>query len=82
MEKKIRTKMVEVSEEYFVANDGTEFETAELCMNYESKKDKYAVNVVFEGKLERPIKERAKEIGIGVAPYIKMLVAQDLKNKE
>lgn len=35
MERKTRTKMVEVSEEYYVADDGTEFETEEKCRYYE-----------------------------------------------
>lgn len=35
MEKKIRTQMVEVSKEYFVAHDGTEFGTEEQCLAYE-----------------------------------------------
>lgn len=43
------------------------------------KKNKYAVNVVFDGNLEDAIRDKAKENGIGVATYIKMLVSQDLK---
>lgn len=35
MERKIRTKVVEVSEEYFAAHDGTEFKTEDLCLAYE-----------------------------------------------
>ena len=41
-------------------------------------KDKYPVNVVFDAELEPLIRERAKEVGLGVATYIKMLVKQDL----
>ena len=42
-------------------------------------KKKYPVNVVFDGELEEAIRQRAKERGVGVATYIKMLVAQDLR---
>lgn len=47
----------------------------------ELEKAKYPVNVVFGGELEEAIRQRAKERGLGVATYIKMLVVQDL-NKE
>lgn len=40
---------------------------------------KYPVNVVFDGEQEEAIRARAKELGVGVATYIKMLVAKDLK---
>ena len=46
-----------------------------------SKKTKYPVNVVFDGELEEQIRERAKEYGVGVATYIKMLVSKDLKQE-
>lgn len=81
MEKKTRTRLIEVFEEYYVADDGSEFETAEQCLLHESKKSKYPVNVVFDGELEEAIRQRAKERGLGVATYIKTLVVQDL-NKE
>lgn len=41
-------------------------------------KDKYPVNVVFDGVDEERIRARAKELGLGVATYIKMLVSKDL----
>lgn len=41
-------------------------------------RDKYPVNVVFDGELEQDIRDRAKELGLGVATYIKNLVARDL----
>lgn len=41
-------------------------------------KSKYPVNVVFDGSDEARIRTRAKEMGLGVATYIKMLVAKDL----
>ena len=41
-------------------------------------KKKYAVNVVFDGKLEELIRNRAEQKGVGVATYIKMLVNEDL----
>lgn len=41
-------------------------------------KEKYAVNVVFDGTMEELIKSKAKELGMGVATYIKMLVSKDL----
>ena len=44
----------------------------------EEKKSKYPVNVVFDGSMEDTIKARAKEYGMGVATYIKMLVNKDL----
>lgn len=81
MECKTRTKMVEVSENYFVADDGTEFETEEQCLEYENRRSKYPVNVVFDGELEEAIRNRAKERGIGVATYIKTLVVQDLRKE-
>ena len=42
------------------------------------KKEKYAVNVLFDGEIEDAIRARAKEKGVGVATYLKLLVAQDL----
>lgn len=44
-------------------------------------KAKYPVNVVFDGELEGKIKARAKEYGVGVATYIKMLVSRDLNEQ-
>lgn len=44
------------------------------------KKEKYPVHIVFDGDMEDSIKERAKNLGLGVATYIKMLVNQDLNN--
>lgn len=41
-------------------------------------KEKYPVNVVFDGADEERIRARAKELGLGVATYIKMLVNKDL----
>ncbi len=41
-------------------------------------KEKYPVNVVFDGIDEERIRARAKELGLGVATYIKMLVTRDL----
>lgn len=41
-------------------------------------KEKYPVNVVFDGADEARIRARAKELGLGVATYIKMLVNKDL----
>lgn len=46
-----------------------------------TSKPKYAVNVIFDGDMEGAIKERAKELGMGVATYIKMLVSKDLKER-
>lgn len=44
------------------------------------QKEKYPVNVVFDGADEERIRARAKEMGLGVATYIKMLVNKDLNN--
>ena len=44
-------------------------------------KAKYPVNVIFDGELEPVIKARAKELGVGVATYIKMLVSRDLRGE-
>ena len=44
------------------------------------KKKKYAVNIVFDGEYEEKLKNKAKEKGIGVATYIKMLVINDINN--
>lgn len=46
-----------------------------------SKKDKYPVNVIFDGDQEQLIRDRAKELGLGVATYIKMLVHQDINER-
>lgn len=46
-----------------------------------AKKEKYAVNVVFDGKMEAAIRERADRYGVGVATFIKMLVSNEL-NKD
>ena len=43
-----------------------------------AKKEKYAVNVVFDGELEPAIRAKAKEYGVGVATFIKMLVNKEL----
>lgn len=43
-----------------------------------AKKDKYPVNVVFDGEEEAAIRARAKEEGVGVATYIKSLVRKDI----
>ena len=45
-----------------------------------ASKEKYPVNVVFDGADEERIRARAKELGLGVATYIKMLVSKDLNN--
>lgn len=45
------------------------------------KKEKYAVNVIFDGEMEESIREKAKEYGVGVATFIKMLVSKEL-NKD
>ena len=44
-------------------------------------KAKYPVNVIFDGDQEERIKARAKEYGLGVATYIKMLVNKDLNEQ-
>lgn len=53
---------------------------AGLKVPTEEKKEgkKYAVNVLFDGNMEDAIKQRAKEMGMGVATYIKMLVSRDI----
>lgn len=57
----------------------TPTETAVLSIaGKKATQDKYPVNVVFDGELEVAIKQRAKEYGMGVATYIKMLVSKDL----
>lgn len=43
-------------------------------------KEKYPVNVVFDGDMEAAIRQRAKEKGMGVATYIKALVYDDLND--
>lgn len=55
--------------------------TAKAVLNIAGKatgKEKYPVNVVFDGADEVRIRARAKELGLGVATYIKMLVNKDL----
>ena len=56
----------------------TPAENAVLSIAGKKEKEKYAVNVVFDGALEGAIRQKAKECGVGVATYIKMLVSQDL----
>lgn len=58
--------------------------TESTVMNIVGKaaaKPKYPVNVIFDGEMESVIKARAKELGLGVATYIKMLVSQDLNGR-
>lgn len=43
-----------------------------------AKKDKYPVNVIFDGEYENAIRDKAKSKGIGVAPFIKMCVMEKL----
>lgn len=52
--------------------------TATAVKKIVGKKEKYAVNIVFDGDLEQSIRAKAKEHGVGVATYIKLLVAKDL----
>lgn len=55
--------------------------TEKTVLNIAGKKaakEKYPVNVVFDGADEERIRARAKELGLGVATYIKMLVNKDL----
>lgn len=42
------------------------------------KKDKYPVNVVFDGEYEQAIRDMAKAKGVGVATFIKMCVMEKL----
>jgi len=44
-------------------------------------KEKYPVNVVFDGADEERIRAKAKKLGLGVATYIKMVVAKDLNEE-
>lgn len=44
-------------------------------------REKYPVSVVFDGDVEQAIRSRAKELGLGVAPYIKNCVMKDLNSK-
>ena len=64
-----------------VKKEVTQTPTEAAVLTIAGKKDKYPVNVIFDGELEAAIRQRAKEVGVGVATYIKMLVVQDL-NKE
>ena len=61
---------------------GNEEKPTEVAINQilgkQEVKEKYPVNVVFDGELEQAL--RAKELGLGVATYIKSLVVQDLNN--
>lgn len=63
---------------------GKEAKPTEVAINQilgkQEVKEKYPVNVVFDGELEQDIRDRAKELGLGVATYIKSLVVQDLNN--
>ena len=42
------------------------------------KKKKYIVNIMFDPDWEQAIRSRAKEKGLTVAGYVKILVAQDI----
>ena len=66
MEIKTRKKLVEVSEEYYVANDGAEFETAEQCLMYErtcaqeetrSQRLQFVVKPSVNAKLDQLVRE-------------------------
>ena len=48
----------------------------------ETKKKKYAVNIIFDGEMEPLIREAARNAGLPVASYIKHLVAQDINSKK
>ena len=56
----------------------TEAAVLNITGKAKSTKNKYPVNVVFDGEMEDSIRRRAKEYGLGVATYIKMLVNRDL----
>lgn len=58
MEKKARKKLVEVIEEYYVARDGTEFETVEQCLDYENT---YKVNETRSQRVNLVIKPSTNE---------------------
>lgn len=61
-----------------VKKEVTQNPTETAVLTIAGKKEKYPVNVVFDGEMEDDIKKRAKELGMGVATYIKMLVKKDL----
>lgn len=44
--------------------------------------EKYVVNIVFEKRHEKQIREVAKEQGLPVATFIKQCVLQEIKNKQ
>ena len=52
-------------------------------MNKDSKykNSKYVVNIVFDKDQEQRIRERAKELEMPVATYIKQLVRKDIKGE-
>lgn len=58
----------------------TEKAVLNITGNQPEKKEKYPINVIFDGEMEPIIKQRAKDMGVGVATYIKLLVREDLKD--
>ena len=58
----------------------TEAAVLNITGKAQSAKTKYPVNVVFDGDIEVRIRQRAKDLGLGVATYIKMLVNKDLNS--
>lgn len=82
MEKKIRTKTIEVDEECFVAADGTEFETEDQCLEYEKTLSKRVqkdprINMAFYGDNLDYVREAAHQNRMSITEYVNKLIIDD-----
>lgn len=71
MEKRTRTRLVEIKEEYYVSTDGEEFETAEQCMEYENTqldKETRSRSTITFGKTQGKKGHKAPRINMAFSP--------------
>ena len=77
MERRVRTKMVEVSEECYVAYDDTEFKTEEQCLRYEQS---YRQEEIRNKRLQIVVKPSVNEVLERLVKQKKIKSKNDLVN--
>lgn len=86
MEKRTRTRLVEIEKEYYVSTDGTEFETAEQCMEYENthkeSKKHPRINMAFYDDNLDYVREAAYQNRMSITEYVNKLIENDKQGKK
>ena len=96
MEKRTRTRLVEIKEEYYISTDGEEFATAEQCAEYEKnaqtmgfnfdKPEKETkskrVNLVLQPSLYEEAQNVAKANGISFNEMVTQILKQITKTED